>query len=406
MTEADIDKLITSFKEANKNLRKKAITIGALMIITIGLVNMESIRLTTVVDLLNYQEKLEAINKLQDTTFKSVMDDDSPGYYQKCALCSELDNLFLKIKANDYDRKILVNAIEQIDVDIKNVNADKSISILGFSIPVRLMYYVFFFIMLILFHDFTQVIIFRKKVYREIRMLHTPDWKLGFELFGFYSHPNKPSLRFANFTSSLITCTLIICPLATSFMMMRLISNNNEVLTILNFLCLLFIVTDTVIIVYTENLLNFRFLSNVFLGNYGLSRAGMKTLWKMVVAGWSFILFFIMLIGFNGSIPFQIAFFLLCTIPLMGLYFVMMKCFDTPNKKWKGIRASFLIANFCWLSLIVYACNPSRTYHFDDLVNIIVSFLVICLCAMLISVIYIRVFFMDVKTNRNKLPNT
>lgn len=60
MTQSDVPELIQSFKDANKTLRKRAITIGVLMLLSIALKYMEYSRQENIFDLVNYQLRLNA----------------------------------------------------------------------------------------------------------------------------------------------------------------------------------------------------------------------------------------------------------------------------------------------------------------------------------------------------------
>ena len=399
MIEADAEKLIVGFKEANKSLRRRAITIGVLMILTVGLVYMESIRYSTIVDLLNYQYRLEKINELPDSTFKAVINGNDAEYFpvlDHCSSCLGHRQLFEKIKVSAYDRKLMVEAIGEIDVRMEDTNKEKSITILGFSISIKPMYYLFFAIMLILFHDFTQIIIYRKIIHRRIRAKKLPHWMLGFELFGFYGEPNKSSLKFVKFTSDLITTLFIICPLATGIMMMNLVrGGSTEILTILNFTCLVFIITDTIIIFYSENIWGFRVISNLLLGNYRISKFSLQKSWLMISSALAFLYFLITLCDFNGSIAAKLGFFVLSVTPVIGLYFVILECYDAPTKVLKGIRTSLLIINLGWLLQTSLAINPERLYSFDDVWNMVDSFSIISVIAVVISFTYVRYFFID-----------
>jgi len=207
--EADLEKIISSFKEANQNLRKKAISIGVLMILTIGLTYMESKRLATVYNLIGYQYQLREINTLPDSSFQKVINGDKEKYFPTFSSRTNLDyiRLFEKVKFEKYNRALIEQEIDEADKTIEDLNKVESIGILGLNIPIEPVTYGGMIIILILFHDFTQIIMFRNQIQRKLKKFKIADWELGSESFGFFNRVETPAIKFLRFTSSIIAGT-------------------------------------------------------------------------------------------------------------------------------------------------------------------------------------------------------
>lgn len=404
MTEADIEKIITAFKEANQSLRKRAITLGILMVLTLGLTYTESTRLETVTDLLDYQYQLKEINKLQDTAFQRVVNGDNEKYFpllRSSMAGLERIRLFEKVRFASYDKKIIEDAIDNIDSRIEDLNKEKAINIFGLNIPIRPVTYVSLLILLVLFHDFTQIIIYRNQIYRRIRGLKIPRWKLGFELFGFYHSTNNPSLKFLRFTSSIISGVLTILPLITSFMLLGIDNHSNStVLSIMNIICFAIIVIDTVIILYTENVWNFRFYANRFLGHYPISRRQMRYVWLFPMFPIISLELSICSVLDTPSPTINVLYFVLGIVPLALLYFSLEKTHDTPTKFWRAIRAGLLIVNAFWAyALVNNAFKEYTTWNYHEIEYFAGFFVVSCLISIVIAFIFISYFSDTAKKN-------
>jgi len=202
----EVEKLIESFKSANQSLRKRAIAIGILMLIAIALKYSEQVRYDRVVALIDYEYSLETISKLSDSNFRNAINGDGPQYFSEF----NVENagryrLFDKVKADNYQRTLVSQAIDDIEQEYERLNEAKSIGLFGMTIPLEPVIYLSLIFVLVIFHDFAQIIILRNQVYRRIRKVNTRSGELGFEFFGFYNHSRSPGSTFLRLVSSLIT---------------------------------------------------------------------------------------------------------------------------------------------------------------------------------------------------------
>lgn len=398
MNISDSEKLIDAFKQANKNLRTRIIQVGVLTILAIGFLYLENQRMKSVTALMNYQSKLEKVNELSDSVFKRVVDNDGDEYFH--VLFSdgvELERLalFYKIRHNNYDRKIFNDAIFQIENRIDEINTDKSVSLLGIEIPVEPIFWISFLIMLVLFHDFTQVILYRKKIYRKIHELNIPDWQLGFELFGFFDTSNTTSASFVRFTSSFIVGLMILCPSITSLMMLKLpVRHSDEILSFINVLFMILILADTIIILYAENVWGFRTSSDLFLGKTSSKRIKTKSIWRITTGSVCFFYLLGAIDNSNYSIAFRMLFFVLCVAPIVLLYISLQKVELNGNLTWKAVRAAMLIVNICWFAHVVLM-DSQRKYTIEDFEYIIESMIILIGASSIVSVLYIKYFYRE-----------
>ena len=396
----ETDDLISSFKSANQSLRKRAIALGILMMLAIALSYSESERSKKVSDLIDYQYGLEKVSRLSDSSFHKMIDDEwefmskyFSVYHENAELYAN-GRLFEKVKQNNYDRKLIYSAIEGIDNKIDACNEKQSIGILGLTIPLEPVAYLSLVFVLIMFHDFTQIIIVRNQIYRRIRGQKLPHWKLGFEFFGFYNPGKNASLRYLRFTSSLITVVLIICPLVTSFLMTNLNNSNSLFLFLVNIVCFTLIVIDTMIIFNTENIAGFRYFSNLYLGKHNTSKFKLRLIWAIPL---SFILTVNLALGFVITEVFVLSGIIYCLMSLVPpslLYYALVITQKKPTKRNRAFRAGALLLNLYWLLSTIFVLFSTVISSEHDLDELGGTFIAVMFFCTLYSLIYMK-FFMD-----------
>lgn len=393
--EQDVEKIVSLFKEANQSLRKRAISIGLLMIIAIGLKINEDNRYENVLDLLSYQGKLKEIKELPDSTFKIVISGNTEKYFPIGSFNNydyEHSRLFEKIKNNNYSRNLIEQAVDDIDKRMDQLNAAQSIGILGVSIPIGAIIYMSIFIVLILFHDFTQTIIYRNQIYKRIRKSHVPDWKLGFEFFGFYNKTNNASIKFLKFTSSIIAGVLVLSPIITCAMIAGISSSNSEFNNVLNIFCFTLILIDTTIIFFAENFWNFRYFSNRYLGKHNLSIVKMRIIWiyPIVLLGAFYLMIAMEML--SDSILINILYFLLALLPLFPLWYYLENTYKNPSEINRGIRAGLLVLNAFWIYTIINFSFHNFEWDYDRIETLSSILFISIIISMASAYIYVKYF--------------
>lgn len=399
--EPETEQLITSFKESNKSLRKRATMMGVLMIITISLIFSEKVNRKEVDESVGYLYKLKEIIMLPDSSFISAVDkdfmdyfsiDDDDGFYGLWDLKDE-------IKLDGYKKDLMQKEINSINEKLDVLHAEKSIGILGLTVPIEPVAYLSLVFVLLLFHDFTQTIIYRSQVHRMLRRRKVAHWKLGFEIFGFNNITGSAELKFIKFTSSLITAVLIICPLITSFLMLDFNRRDSALLGILNIICFLLIIIDTTIILYVENVVNFRYWSNLYLGRYNQSKRKMRIIWLTSIGIIALMNTVIYMLIRTDSFFYNIVPLLISFVPLFFLYLFM----DTPheNRASRSLRSVTLVFNVFWIYGTIYnalTIDFWRWFHFELLIG---SFVFGFIGSVVISAIYYNFFMTAGKRNLN-----
>jgi hypothetical protein len=398
MTDSDIDLLINSFKDANKALRKRAVSIAVLMFLTLGLLYLHNDTWDKIDSLWNYQQQLEGLLKLNDSTFRRTIDSgdgESIIPIRGCVTCPERYKLFESVKTSNYNKKPIEAAIYDIDTQVSAIEEDKQINILGFSIPIKPLYYVFFIIILVLFHDFTQVILFRKRIYQKMKIWDIPDWKMGFELFGTHEYSNKQASRFIRFISSTLTGVAILMPLVASILFIKIpnsLNAGNMILFVINLACLAFIIIDTIIIFYTDNLWHFRIMRNVYLGNYKMTKMELTKLWSSLMGFFLLIRFAYTFFDNQETLIYQCLYLLISVTPMVLTCLIIV---ITHRKYSRGmvILRTIFITTTCFFSVLLFISE--KHFLIDGRIDFykLLELLIVSLgIAMLSSIVYVDYF--------------
>lgn len=398
----EVEKLIESFKSANQSLRKRAIAIGILMLIAIALKYSEEVRLERVSGLIDYEYSLEMIYKLSDSNFQEVINNGGFEYFTDFS-DENLDRfrLFEKVKEDDFQRTLISNTIDNIDLQIDELNKAQSISLMGFTIPLEPIIYLSLIFVLILFHDFTQIVVFRNQVYRRIRNGSAHSLELGFEFFGFYNRANNSGTSFLKVVSTIITSILILCPIATSLLMLGLNRSNSITLGIVNAFCFFIIAIDTIIILQTENRLNFRYLSNRFLGKHNLSITKMRLIWSLPIIVILTIELVAGIIMFVSLGEVGVFFFIFCLLPIAPLYFSLEHTYQKPTRINRSIRAGLLLLNIFWVISVFYELIFRKEWLMKDVLMMGSALLVATLFSSVFGLIY-GLFFIRMTQKKPK----
>lgn len=393
--------LIDSFKAANQSLRKRAITLGVLLLVAIALKYSEQDRFEQVSGLVDYQSSLAIIYNLPDSSFKDVVNGDHEQYFTEF-VDYNLDRfrLFEKVKEQNYERTLVSNTIDEIENKIEILNKNKSIDVIGITIPLEPIVYLSLIFILIVFHDFSQIVVFRNQVFRRLRTTLKQPWELGFEFFGFYNDSKNSGVIFLKAIASIITTLFIISPIATSLLILGLNRSGSMLLGFVNASCLIIIVIDTIVLFYVENRLNFRFLSHRFLGKHNLGLRRMRVIWLLpivviitleLIAGIILSLHF----GTNG-----IFFFLLCVTPLIPLYFVLERTFKKPNYLNRSLRSGLLLLNIYWVISIFYELIFREEWLMKDIELMAIALLISILFSGFFGFIYGKYFISRIKVKK------
>lgn len=407
MEEKDIDKLIESFQRANRVLRHRIILMGLFMIITLGLLVIKDKKEDRIERLMAAQHQLEKLRDLPDSLLQKRIEDRP---YVNDTLFEALlyadyepDVFFYKLKQSNYnDKTIIVNLIEDSGKEINEAHRASTVSLFGVSLPLDPWYYLSFLIMLILFHDFTQIMLYRASLMEKLYFQPIEEWKLGFEIFGQYHQSPDPATKFVRLISNTLAGALILCPLITTILLFDVSEGNSwryPALSILNLVCLCLIASDTLLLLYRENLLWFKdFISIATGANNAPNNRGWRWMIWIVILSYSIIALILI-----GTVLYELSFLTLAGFLLIScgsfvlLVYSLWKCFKTPeNKVWRGIRLASLLMGVFWWVFILKEPSPYIRYN-DGMMNDVLAFsIVFALVSSLIAYIYIKYFSEEV----------
>lgn len=108
------------------------------------------------------------------------------------------------------------------------------------------------------------------------------------------------------------------------------------------------------------------------------------------------VFYLLILLDLNATFDFKSDLFVISTINLISMYLIVIKCFDMPNRFWRGTRATILITNSCWFVYIMSGFNNiERKYTTKNLEYVLVVYSVFLIVSIIISYIYSRWFLVD-----------
>lgn len=270
----DTAKLVEQLQVTNQLLRRQAIMIGLISFIALALMDLSQAQwdrnqaLFHKIQLLENLRDAKDLRKHVETNWREI---DS-------ALMHDLDTdaLLFELKQDNYsDRTPIVEAISQLKEKRRATwgISENTVSIMGVDIPIAFWFYLVPFIILLLFHNFTQIVQYRGNLIRKLGIIE--DWKQGPYLAGFRQHPQTDAWgRYLQIISSFIAIGFLLFPLLVSFLFVMASYSlttdferaGTDIILALNWLCLCLLATDVLLILYQENILKFRSTLTWFTG--------------------------------------------------------------------------------------------------------------------------------------------
>lgn len=384
------DSLISSYKESNKSLRKRAVSIGILMILVVAFKYNTATKNEKSSELINYQYSLETICQLPDSLYRAVICDTNENQYFNWNTISVVNlehiRLFRRVKNNNFQRSIIEEEIDNIGLRIKEADREESIALLGFNIPVEPITYLALVLILILFHDFTQTFIYRSRLTRSIRRCKLKDWEFGFELFGGETEMKKNTIsKYTYLISTIIILSVILSPIVSSYLMLDYNYTDSYFLFGLNIFCFIVVIADSLIILYTDNLLNIRYFANTMLGRYNTTTKTLRWYWFTLCTT-------IVLINMNLALDFNLhyeifqikaLFFLFNFIPAFALFLCSFLIRKNTSKIFRSIRAGLILLNVFCLSFVIdesFYVNSLSIDNLYEMWNMFIIATIACAC--------------------------
>jgi hypothetical protein len=373
--------LITLYQSTSKLLRNRAIFMGTLFIIMVGL--FRTVESNTQKRWAYYHVKYDMRCIVESDSMLATFDSVLYGslmneHYYNSGFSSERFNLlrYELSKSNFKDPAPIYAVIRELDT-LEDAIGDKlenyQISVLGFTTSIAYWIYLSPIILLLLYHDFTMKIFYRRGLREKLKKLNVAGWKLGAELFGFeFDSGDTPVNRFIKIITSVFVSTLLLLPLIPALYGVYFYMNETSAedfspaLIFILWLCPLIISIDIILVYYVENLLAVRHVTAFFAKILG-ARA---TITAAVLSGiYSFSIFALLTFVSHfeyeyGFIDYGLAVTLLITLSILpfSIYHLAKKW---PNKWFRAGRIVGRVLNAYWTFICISFFGDS-TLGFDN----------------------------------------
>lgn len=389
--------LLQSLQRTNRLLRQRAIIIGVLMIIAWGVLQASKSDYDKSIKYYEYIVLLEHFKETKD--LKKFIEADSlrPLYF-----IIDTEELYFKIeKANYTDRTPIVEAIATIKQLRNEFNkGNKTINIFGLDVPIKPWLYLSPLIILILFHDFTETIFYRKTLQQKAESTDIEDWEKGPELFGFHSYKKRNAeSAFLQAISTILIVLFLLCPLITSVLFIIQVFGNyhysdegkpGSFLMIVSWGCFFIVMIDTILIFYHENILNFKKTIDLLAGQLyagdGIKTRPMEARIITIVLLLLLQLIVILPSVFEADLFMIIVYYLLVIFSVGILYISLAKSDNnTYNKYWKAIRFWAVLINTFWVLVFLFVILNFKTFHTNDIKELTSLFVIFSFVTIIIA---------------------
>ena len=223
----DVNSLIQNYQQTNKLLRGRAILLAIFFIIILGLLhttrNNEQKRegYTSIIDLLSGFRGADSLKRDMDSIYFAETSNWDYSNLNNAFTSEQYNKLRFDLEKSDYkDKTPLYELIAEYDKEIKKLGLkteNYQINVLGFASPMSDWIYFAPIILLILYHDFTLNILYRRTLREKLRALNIERWKLGAEIFGVEYEQETPTMRFAKLMTNVFMLILLFLPLIPAF---------------------------------------------------------------------------------------------------------------------------------------------------------------------------------------------
>jgi hypothetical protein len=266
--------LIGNLQQANKLIRSRAVVLSLFLILMIGFsLTIEQGKN----ELRNLNQSYDQLLRVMNPdSLRTILKRDSLAYFYQTELGAymSLEVLYDKLARDSFNNpEPLYAAIDQIDEVFRNrkqEHENRTVSILGFSTPIRPIMILGPILLLLLYHDFALIMLYRKGLEDKMRQSNIDIWTAGPENVGHYMLGFIPhKLRYARWLWSVIQMTILFLPIIPAIYFCVYSLSEYKLASAVGWIdgiCCAVILLDFLAMVDSENILGIRDFALVFTG--------------------------------------------------------------------------------------------------------------------------------------------
>jgi hypothetical protein len=366
--------IIDNLQQANKLIRSRALLLAFFLVLMMSFSLSIDQNKNELKQIYKTYDKLLAIMK--PDSMKKILIHDSLKYFYNTNLGEymSLEVLYDKLVRDSFKNKEpLYNTIDLLDEVLRGKikeQKEATISMAGFAIPITPIMILAPIILLILYHDFAMIMIYRKNLEEKVLKLKIDYWKTGPEVVGLYMFDFIPyRFRHMKWLWGIIQMVILFLPMIqVCYFSFYGVSESKQVgiaVPIIDFVCCIFIFSNFLMLIDYENLLNIRDISMVFVGKINADAIEGKTYnrQRLFFVVPIFMLFFTSL-SFWGFSNLDYKESILCGIVSLGQgillsLFSWLRSHPRFQKRKTGFRilaGGCFFATFFWFIIDLLAC--------------------------------------------------
>ncbi len=168
--------LLEQLRAANQMLRRQAVVITAISFVAFALMDMSRVQYEENQELYGKIALLESLRDAPD--LGSHLEESRDAIERELVHDIDTDALIFELERSQFsDRAPVVEAVSKLKERRRGLwgVTDRTINVVGVSVPVSTWFYLVPFLILILFHNFTQLVFFRGRLLRTLEVVE--DWE-------------------------------------------------------------------------------------------------------------------------------------------------------------------------------------------------------------------------------------
>jgi hypothetical protein len=269
------DTLIQNLQQANRLIRSRAVILTFFLILMMGFS----------LSIKQEDQELQALNRGYDRllrlftpdSMKVILTRDSLKYLSDGNLIGpymSVEVLYDQLKRDSFkNTQPLYVAVNELDTELREKKQEQqkaTVSIGGFSTPIRPIMILAPILLLLLYHDFSIIMLYRRKLEQKMIERKIDIWKVGPETVGHYMLEFLPNrLKHIKVLWGIIQMVILFLPVLPAIYFCLYSVMQYQItggVFIINLICCFLIFIDFLVVLDSENILGLRDVSMVFSG--------------------------------------------------------------------------------------------------------------------------------------------